>query len=196
MTFSIVALNRRTETLGIATASGTTSVGKRVPHIQKMIAAIAIQGLAEKSYGILGLKLLSKGHFPQAVLTKMVNQDPMREHRQVIIIDIFGRKAAFTGLKTLDDKKHIIGDDFVVAGNLLANKTVILHMVEAYKSNRKFVEKLYYTLEAGAKAGGDKRGIRSAALMISPKTGKDTTFQIDNNNTPLLKLKQLLKIDT
>jgi uncharacterized Ntn-hydrolase superfamily protein len=82
MTFSIVALDQETKTVGVATATGNINVGSRVPHVKEGIGAIATQGLTEISYGIKGLKLLEMGYTPQEALEKLLKSDPWREHRQ------------------------------------------------------------------------------------------------------------------
>ncbi len=192
MTFSIVALDQETKTVGVATATGNINVGSRVPHVKEDIGAIATQGLTETSYGIKGLKLLEMGYTPQEALEKLLKIDPWKEYRQVIIIDIQGRKAAFTGKENFNFKGHIIGECYIVAGNLLAGKEVIIEMAKAFERGKEeFEEKLLLALEAGKKAGGDIRGERSAALVTASKIKKSLNLKVDNHKDPIKELKQL-----
>ncbi len=192
MTCSIVAINRKTKTLGVATATGNTYVGERVPHIKKGVAAIATQGLTEISYGIIGLELLGSYYAPHEVLKKLLRNDSSREFRQVIMIDANGMKAAFTGRKTPDHKGHIIGEDYVVAGNLLANENVIKEMARAFMKREEFADRLIRALDNGKSAGGDRREERSAALIVEPKSRKNPTLIVDDHHDPIKELRLLV----
>ena len=195
MTFSIIAKDKKTQTLGVATATGNTGVGNRVPHIKEGVGAIATQGLTEVSYGTKGLELLEIGYGSQEVLEKLLENDPKKEHRQVIIIDIHGGKAAFTGKENFDFKQHIIGENYIVAGNLLASEDVIKEMAKAFEKGHTFVEKLLLALEAGKEAGGDIRGERSAALLVTPyeAIGRSLDLKVDDHPDPVKELCRLFK---
>lgn len=193
MTYSIVAIDQKTQAVGVATVTANTRVGDRVPHAKGGVGAIATQGLTEVSYGIKGLELLERGCTPQEALRKMLKNDPEREHRQVMIIDVYGRKAAFTGKANFDFKGHIVGEDYIVGGNFLASENVIKEMAKAFETGNKFVEKLLLALEAGEKAGGDIRGERSAALIVMPyKVKEGLILRVDDSSDPINELKQLL----
>lgn len=192
MTYSIVAIDRKAHALGVATSTGNTDVAKRVPDIKRGIAAIATQGFTETSYGIRGLDLLEKGYVPHEALKKLLDDDPNKEYRQVIIIDAQGQRAAFTGQKTLDHKGQIIGKDYVIAGNLLANDKVITEMAIAFRKKGGFSEKLFFVLEAGKKAGGDLRGERSAALIVESNSNENLILKVDNHHDPIKELERLL----
>src|SRR4051794_16038190 len=68
MTWSLIALDRRTGALGIAVATRFFAVGARVPFIAPNAGAIATQALVNPYYGIDGLRLLSDGYTPDEVL--------------------------------------------------------------------------------------------------------------------------------
>lgn len=98
----------------------------------------------------------------------MLKEDPDRETRQVIIIDKEGRTAAFTGTETIEWKGHLIGKGYVAAGNMLVGSEVIEAMSQAFEgSEGELAERLMIALEAGEEAGGDKRGKKSAALLVA-----------------------------
>lgn len=194
MTFSIVAVDKKTRTLGVATATGSTFVGNRVPHVERGVGAIATQGLTEISYGVKGLKLLETGYAPRDVLRRLLGSDPEKEHRQVMIIDVLGRKAAFTGEKNLDFKGHLLGRDYVIGGNMLASKKVTEEMAKAFEEGRGFAERLLLALEAGKEAGGDIRGERSAALMVAPHRIEGyLNLRVNDHRDPIRELRRLLK---
>ncbi len=194
MTFSIVAVDRKTGTLGVATASGRTHVGNRVPHAKEGAGAIATQGLTEVSYGTRGLELLGRGNTANEALGTLLETDANRELRQVIIIDALGRKAAFTGKENFDHKGHVIGEGYIVAGNLLASENVLEKMAAAFARRGKFAGKLLSALEAGWKAGGDKRGTQSAALVVrSASGGENLALKVDNNRDAVRELLRLFR---
>ena len=57
-------------------------------------------------------------------------------------------------------KGHIIGRNYTVAGNMLVGEKVIEAMAEAFEKSKgeTLAEGLLRALEAGQRAGGDKRG--------------------------------------
>ena len=166
MTYSIIALDRCTRTLGVAVASGSIKVWERVPHVKSGVAAIVTQGYTDISYGVEGLKLIENGYSPDEALKTLLRRDPYREFRQVAIIDVEGNKAVFTGKKTPEYKGHIIGDNYIVVGSMLAGWKVLEKMAEAFENAEHFTLKLANALEAGRKAGSDIRGERSAVIII------------------------------
>ena len=190
MTYSIVA--KEGEKLGVAVATGSVYVRSRVPHVKRGVGAIATQGYTEVSYGIVGLKLLEEGYSPKDALEILLKKDPMREYRQVIMIDAEGRKSAFTGKRTLDFKGHIVGDNFVVAGNLIASEEVLRAMVVGFRKGKSFEEKLLLALEYGRDAGGDRRRERSCALIVESDEGR-LDLSVDDSSDPIGELKMLIR---
>jgi len=166
-TFSLVARCSRTNEVGVCVATAIPAVGSVVPYAEAGVGAIATQALTNVIYGIRGLELLRSGLSPQEALERMLREDPERESRQVIMIDVHGRTTAFTGKANLEWKGHLIGENYVVAGNMLVSAQVIQAMAEAFEtSGGELEERLLNALEAGQKAGGDKRGKRSAAVLV------------------------------
>jgi uncharacterized Ntn-hydrolase superfamily protein len=128
----------------------------------------------------------------------MLKKDPDRESRQVIIIDREGRTSAFTGKETIGWKGHLVGKDYVVAGNMLVSSQVIEAMAQTFESSEeKLAERLLKALEAGQEAGGDKRGRISAALLIASqqqtKTRPILDLRVDQHHDPVKELKRIFK---
>ena len=95
------------------------------------------------------------GFCPQASLETKLKDDLGRNTGQVIIIDKNGRTAAFTGKGTTPWKGHIVGENFVIAGNILVSGHVLEAMRDNYENSRgELAERILKTLEA--EAGGDK----------------------------------------
>ena len=195
-TFSIVAKCAKTSALGVCVATAVPACGSVVPHVEEGVGAIATQASTEISYGIKGLQLLRIGFSPQTALEAMLKEDKARETRQVTIIDKDGRTAAFTGKKTVDWKGHLIGKNYAVAGNMLVESQVLEAMASIFESSEgDLAERLMKTLEAGQKAGGDKRGKVSAALLVVGerriKTRPLLDLRVDLHQDPVKELRRI-----
>ena len=127
-TFSILAISSDSRLMGVAVASGSTSVGDRVPHVKPGVGVIATQAYTNVTYGIKGLELLTKGLSPKQALDRLLMKDSERELRQVAIMNLNGRKAVFTGTNAPEFRGEIVGESYVVVGNLLAAKEVVKSM--------------------------------------------------------------------
>ena len=201
-TFSIVGFDPSNGDLGVAVASKFVAVGALVPWARARVGAIATQALANISYGPRGLELLSKGYSAEEVLRKLVSDDPQREERQVGIVDSRGRAAAFTGSKCYSYAGHIVGEGYAVQGNILAGPEVLEAMAKAYETTKgELVDKLLAALEAGDRAGGDRRGKQSAAILVVREGGgyggytdKYVDLRVDDHQEPVQELKRIFKI--
>jgi uncharacterized Ntn-hydrolase superfamily protein len=196
MTFSIVARCPKTKTLGVCVSTAVPAVGSVVPHVKAEVGAIATQGFTNVLYGTNGLKLLEMGFSPETALEAMLKEDVEREKRQVTFIDINGRTAAFTGKETPEWKGHLIGKDYVVAGNCLVGPQVVEAMAQTFEAaSGNLAERLLKALEAGQGAGGDKRGKASAAILVvntkpSP-TRPSIDLRIDSHPNPVAELRKV-----
>ncbi len=185
-------------TLGVCVSTAVPAVGSRVPHVEAGVGAIATQAKTNIFYGINGLKMLKAGLSPQAALEAMLKEDLDRESRQVTIIDREGRTAAFTGKETIGWKGHLVGEDYVVAGNMLVGSQVIEAMAQTFEnSEEELAERLLKALEAGQEAGGDKRGKMSAALLIASqqliKTSPILDLRVDEHSAPVKELRRIFE---
>ncbi len=195
----MVARCPKTLTLGVCVSTAVPAVGSRVPHVEAGVGAIATQAKTNTFYGINGLKMLKAGLSPQAALEAMLNEDPDRESRQVIIIDREGRTAAFTGKENIGWKGHLVGKDYVVAGNMLASSKVIGAMAQTFENSEgELAERLLKALEAGREAGGDKRGRMSAALLVVGREQRGNRpildLRVDEHPNPVRELRRIFEM--
>ena len=196
-TFSMVARCSKTLSLGVCVSTAVLAVRSRVPYVEAGVGAIATQANTNITYGINGLKLLRKGFSAQTALENMLKKDPEKESRQVIIIDKDGRTAAFTGKETIGWKGHLVGKDYVVAGNMLRGSSVIEAMARTFESSagEELPERLMKALEAGQSAGGDKRGKVSAALLVASNEQKAKfpflDLRVDEHSDPVRELRKI-----
>ncbi|MBD1548309.1 DUF1028 domain-containing protein [Roseibium aggregatum] len=194
MTYSIVARDAKTGEFGIAVASRFFAVGAIVPHMAGGIGAIATQAFISPLYGTDGLQMLKAGKSAEEVLEAVIGRDEGRHARQLHLIDAQGRSAAFTGEKCIDWAGHLIEENVSVAGNMLAGPGVIAETMESYLKNADLplVERLLTAMEAGEKAGGDKRGKQSAALrIVRTEAFPWLDIRTDDHADPLAELRRL-----
>lgn len=202
-TFSIVGYDPETEELGIAVQSKFLAVGAVVPWAKAGVGAIATQSLANLDYGKRGLKLLKEGLSPKEVIDRLTKEDEDYQTRQVGVVDAEGNSANFTGKECYDWAGGISGDNYSCQGNILVGKETVQAMAEVFESNNNddLGTRLVTALQAGQKAGGDKRGRQSAALLVVKENGsyggyndKYIDLRVDDHETPIKELKRLLDI--
>lgn len=201
-TFSIIARDPATGELGLAVHSKALAVGSRVITIKGGVAVIAHQATSNPMYGALALDLLLAGMTPQQALDIIVRGDAGRDRRQVAILDQQGRTAAWTGPGANDWKGHRCGENYCAQGNILAGAEVVDGMARAFETTAgPLAERVLAALEAGQAAGGDARGMQSAALVIAKPLGGAAGFsdrvidlRVDDHRAPLVELGRLLRL--
>jgi uncharacterized Ntn-hydrolase superfamily protein len=194
MTWSIIARDAETGAFGVAVTTKFFAVGALCPHAGSGIGALATQALVNPTFGPQGLRLLAEGKPAAAVVNTLIAGDAGREARQLHVIDAQGGIAAHTGVQCVPWCGHRIEDGFSVAGNMLAGAAVIDDTVAAYRAGASlaFAARLIAALEAGQRAGGDKRGKQSAALIIhSVEVYPYLDIRVDDNPEPLVELRRL-----
>jgi uncharacterized Ntn-hydrolase superfamily protein len=197
MTWSIIARDETTGQFGIAVATRFFAVGSRVPYIAARIGAIATQALVNPYYGIDGLKLLRDGVSPRDIVKTLIAADSGHASRQMHVMDAAGRIASHTGSECVDWCGHIEGQNFSIAGNMLAGPRVLDDTAKAYTEAKTlpFAQRLIAALRAGEAAGGDKRGKQSAALLIHGKDEwSDLDLRVDDHSDPLAELARLEQV--
>lgn len=199
-TFSIVAFEPEGKSWGVATASRVLAVGAAVPYAKANTGAIASQSLVNVTYGPRGLELLAAGKSAEDVLKAITETDKGKEHRQVAIVDAEGGVAHFTGKDCSRWAGAKAGKHFVCLGNLLTGEAVVDDMAKAFEEAKgPFAWRLMAALEAGEKAGGDKRGKQSAAILVVRDRGGPNGFgdrtvdlRVDDHEQPVKELGRIL----
>ncbi|MBW4440650.1 MAG: DUF1028 domain-containing protein [Plectolyngbya sp. WJT66-NPBG17] len=205
MTFSIVAWDSQTQMTGIAVATKHLAVGSLVPHVKASVGAIATQAQTNPLLGIHGIQLLeqriaSEGTADEISVEEIIHllleNDPEAEDRQLHLVDHTGQTAAWTGSECVDWAGHLTFPGFSVAGNMLVGEQVLTAMVEAYqaKAGMEFSERLLQALEAGERAGGDKRGRQSAAIYVmNQDVYPHLDLRVDHHQDPIAQLRFLFE---
>ena len=96
---------------------------------------------------------------------------------------------------------HKIGKYCTAQGNILAGEDVVNKMVDTFEKTEGHLSiRLLAALEAGQSAGGDTRGMQSAAMLIVKKDGgpwlhNDVVLrlQVDDSPEPIKELRRLVE---
>jgi uncharacterized Ntn-hydrolase superfamily protein len=178
-TFSILGYDPATGEVGGAVQSRVFSVGNGVLWAEAGVGAAATQAIVDVSYGPQAIALLRQGVKPADVVKRVWQGDPdprpvdwTKEGRQFAVIDAQGNVAAYTGPKATEWAGDKQGKFCTAQGNILASAEVVSAMVSAFENTTGHLSlRLMAALEAGQMAGGDKRGMQSAAMLIVKKDG-------------------------
>ena len=208
-TFSILGYDPKTGEVGGAVQSRVFAVGNGVLWAEAGTGVVATQAVIDVAYGPRGLDLLRAGMTPAAAVKAIWESDPdpwpkdwTKQGRQFAIMDANGNYAAFTGPKATAWAGHKSGKFCTAQGNILSGEAVVNDMVAAFEKTEGHLSlRLMAALDAGQKAGGDTRGMQSAAMLIVKKDGgvwlhNDTVLrlQVDDNPEPLKELRRLIEL--
>lgn len=200
-TYSIVAFDAASNTLGVGVQTHQMTVGRLVPWVKPGVGAVATQSLVNVSYGADGLALMEQGQHPQDAIQRLTALDPQAYHRQVGMVDARGRAAAFTGDLCIAHAGHYVGDGFTMQANMMTHPTVIDAMRDAYeRTSGDLAARIMAALYAAEAQGGDIRGKQSAALRIAPNNINrpmwDTLYdlRVDESPAPLDELARLVRL--
>ncbi|MGY9045952.1 hypothetical protein P775_05950 [Puniceibacterium antarcticum] len=168
MTYSIVAKDPETGQYGVIVASRFFATGALVPHLRGGKCAVATQAFVSPIWGMEAANRLALGETARDVVRDLVARDAGEAIRQIHMIDMDGRSAVHTGESCTDWCGHQCAPGVSVAGNMLTGEAVVADTLAAYLAHMHlpFGPRLITAMEAGARAGGDKRGTQSAALVI------------------------------
>src|SRR5206468_12751037 len=142
------------------------------------------------------------GMSAQQALDSLLKADAHNEGRQVAMIDANGTVATYTGKDCIPDAGHHAGTNYSVQANLMANANVWPAMAAAFeKAQGDLGERMLQALEAAQKAGGDIRGVQSAAILVvkGKSTGlpwKDWVYnlRVEDSVEPLKELRRLVRL--
>jgi uncharacterized Ntn-hydrolase superfamily protein len=207
-TFSILGYDPDTGEVGGAVQSRVFSVGPAVLFAEADVGVVATQAVVDVGYGPKALALLRDGLGPEQVVKKVLEADTdphpkdwSKEGRQLAVMDAKGKAAAHTGPKASAWAGDKAGKFCTAQGNILAGPKVVEALVDAFEKTRGHLSfRLLAALEAGQAAGGDKRGMQSAAMVVVKKGGgvylnNDTVLrlQVDDNPEPIKELRRLVE---
>jgi uncharacterized Ntn-hydrolase superfamily protein len=202
-TFSIVAYDPEKQEWGCAVASRVLAVGRVVPWGKAKVGMIATQSAANVTFGPTGLELLAQGKSAEETMKALQDSDKGIETRQVGIVDAKGNVVTFTGKKCTSWAGGKTGTNYACQGNILTGADVVDAMCKAFEEAKgPLALKLMAALDAGDKAGGDKRGKQSAAIMVvsenrgyNKMNDRFIDLRVDDQKEPVVELARVLKLE-
>ena len=207
-TFSILGYDPATGEVGGAVQSRVFSVGNGVLSAEAGVGIVATQAIVDVSYGPKGLALLRAGLTPEVIIKAIWDNDPdpqpkqwTKEGRQFAVMDAKGNHAVFTGPKATTWAGHKQTKYATAQGNILAGEPVVANMIKAFDETQGHLSlRLMAALDAGQAAGGDTRGMQSAAILIVGKgmgvwLNNDVVLrlQVDDSPEPLKEMRRLVE---
>ncbi len=207
-TFSILGYDPATGEVGAAVQSRVFSVGNGVLWGEADAGVAATQAIVDVSYGPKAIAYLKEGLAPNAIVGRILAEDPdprpsdwTKDGRQFAVMNAKGEVAVHTGPKASTWAGHKVGKYCSAQGNILAGPAVVENMVKAFEQTEGHLSlRLLAALEAGQAAGGDTRGMQSAAMLIVKKDGgvwlhNDVVLrlQVDDNPEPIKELRRLVE---
>lgn len=207
MTFTVLARHPQSGLLGAATASRSLAVGNAVPAVRAGVGAVASQAWTNRALRGLLLDATDAGADAQTAIDRIADWDSGAPLRQALLLPARGAGAAHTGTETTPWTGHLVLEDAIVAGNLLAGPGVLEAMRDALAplstldahapdAAARFAGVLVGVLAAGEVAGGDVRGRQSAAVLVAGATEADGTvdLRVDDHADPLEDLARLVDL--
>lgn len=193
MTISILAFDEKSGAYGGAATTGSLCVGGWVLRGDAESGLSASQGsLPSTLWGTNVLALMRGGKDAMDAVEKVTSGDAGQDERQLAALDTAGRTGHFTGANSIAIAGARTGRHVVVAGNLLASEAVLDACLAGFHGADGALDtRLLAALTAAANAGGDSRGLLSAALLVVSRTQPPLTLRIDYSETPLEALAEL-----
>jgi uncharacterized Ntn-hydrolase superfamily protein len=194
MTFSLAGRCARTGMMGGVIATSSPAVGARCLYARAGLGVVLTQNRTDPRLGPRGLDLLAGGCDPAFTIAALVASTPHAGWRQLAVLDASGAAAHHSGRHIHSHHKGVVGVDCVAAGNILRNAEVPAAMVAAYEAANAMplAERLLAALEAGDRAGGEVRALRSAALMVVHRESFPyVDLRIDWSEAPIDALRAL-----
>lgn len=189
---------------GVAVTTRLPGVGTLCPFVSSN-GAVATQSLVNVDLGRKGIELIDDGLAIDDVLTALLNADEGAENRQLHGVDA-DDTFTFSGGKCMDWFGHLEGEQYTVAGNLLAGQAVIEETAAAYEaglnSDDPLSKRLIEALAAGQAEGGDKRAdlrVQSAAVRVATTEAYDLTppyhdLRVDASVEPVEELRSVYEL--
>lgn len=189
MTLSLVHCHPITGTVATITATGGVAVGGYVHHCWRGIGACVTQGrFTNPWYPARVYEALAAGSSAKQALSAAVSEDRDSAHRQCLVMDVHGHSSVHSGAANVAEISEACYPSVAAVGNMLQSAKVVLVFAEQFltlsatNSDRAIIRSeapryphhhdqhllahLIGALDIALTAGGDRRGVRSAALRI------------------------------
>ncbi|WP_204355286.1 DUF1028 domain-containing protein [Roseovarius amoyensis] len=198
-TYSLVGRCARTRELGACVASAVPAVGAICLVLQPKVGIASTQSWVNPYLARDALDRMASGATAQNALDEVLADDDAQDFRQIGVIGTQGRAAAFTGTNCTDWFGQRTGAHYAVQGNMLTGPGTLDAMVTAFEgtTDLPLEERLMRALEGAQRAGGDKRGRQSAALLIANEEAYPRVdLRVDEHGEPISELRRVLTVST
>ena len=168
-TWSVIAVDRSTGRVVIASATCVNSDGEFLKGVQAVVVpgkgVAACQANVDNTHQnqMLVFRELQKGTNP-TVIIELLSQEPAFQSRQFGILDLQGRSAGHSGLTNgyvSQDMQGRVPDTeifYSIQGNILRPGAVVPNAVQAFiKTNGALTDRVMAAMEAADGSGGDSR---------------------------------------
>ena len=202
-----MANDPETGELGVGVQTHRPAVGAGVPWVESGVGAVATQSMANVGFGPQALGLMKNGLDAPLAMRAILAGDRTPEIRQVGIINAAGKTASHTGESCIPACGAVEGENFSAQANMMLNEGVPEAMAESFaRTTGRLVDRILAAMEAAQSAGGDIRGMQSAAIEVmpsrsnlgSPREGVPPRgtwdFRTDNSANPNADLRRLIDI--
>ncbi|WP_136068659.1 DUF1028 domain-containing protein [Modicisalibacter radicis] len=214
MTLSLIHVQPATGMAAALTATGGVAVGGYVHHAWRGLGACATQGLATNPWYPDDIRdALARGRTARQALDQVTSRDDGATRRQCLVMDAGGQAAMHSGEANLPEVDAELRPTVAAAGNMLASGQVVATLLQRFLSltcdnpdaawartaapryrdgyESRLLETLIDALDAALKAGGDRRGVRSAALRIESFDAAPIDLRVDWDERPVEALRSL-----
>ncbi|MDB5057450.1 MAG: hypothetical protein JWO59_922 [Chloroflexi bacterium] len=203
-TYSLAACDPANGDLGVVVQSKFLAVGAVVPWAIAGVGAVATQARANPTFGPDGLRLLQQGATAQEALDRLVAADDGRDHRQVGLVDARGNAATYTGSGCFSWAGGRTGHGYTAQGNILVSQATVDALAETFEvTGGSLADRLIAALAAAQAAGGDSRGMQSAAILVVRERGGYCGFndqyidlRVDDHPAPIDELTRIMRLHT
>jgi uncharacterized Ntn-hydrolase superfamily protein len=201
MTYTIAARDRRTDQNGLCmttVSAACGAIGKY--YAEKAETVLSCQAYAEYGSSSRLADFLDDGGSFSDFIRTLEETDEFLSYKQIGIVRRNGNIEAYTGSNCKDWAGHIIGEDYVVFGNVLAGEHVAKAMADAFESSREhgLDERLLLSIEAGQNAGGQNgygQSMPELSTMLRVYDYRADPLVFANGRLPVLDLRVDLDVD-
>lgn len=197
MTFAVVARCKQTGQFGLAKTTRTLAAGglSTYEHVPMLGVCLGISTVGRCQR--VGAVMIADDLGADAAMAAMIGSDPHIASRQLAAIDRRGNVAGYTGAANFAYAGHLIGDNFIVMGNVLTSPKTVEGMRDAYETSAHlpFERRLIAALEGGRDAGGQLGGQRSSDMVVwGERTTPLLDLRVDAHADPVAELLRIYEI--
>ena len=203
-TWSVVAVDRSTGRLVIASATCVNRDDQFLPSVQAVVVpgkgVAACQASVDGTHTnqMLVFNELQKGTEPKAII-ELLSADPAFQSRQFGIVDLQGRRAGHSGLTNgyvaQDVQGQVPGTEifYSIQGNILRPGEVVPNAIKAFlSSSGAITDRVMAAMEAADASGGDSR----CACPAPPADGSTPKIACDGKTAHVAYILMAEKTDT